>query len=90
MFYCYHHRRSPHLLSNCCVLVLPPPALPAFTRGYANVALLLNCDAMHYVMNLVLARGLAKRSKSWSETQYEKVGLISLILQSVACYVLER
>ncbi|KAI0239314.1 E3 ubiquitin-protein ligase UBR2 [Lamellibrachia satsuma] len=60
---------------------LPPPVPPPFAAGYIPVTKLLHSDLLLYLLRILLKRTAAKRSRSWSETQFEKVlHLIGLAL----------
>ena len=56
-------------------LALPPPVPPRFTPQFQSVINLLQCDVMIYIMELILSRTVATRSRSWSEAQMERVSL---------------
>lgn len=53
----------------CC----PPPSLPLFSDAFANIANLMQCDIMFYIMRLILDRTVNLRSRSFSEAQLHKV-----------------
>lgn len=53
----------------CC----PPPSLPFFSEAFASVANLMQCDAMFYIIKLILERTVNLRSRSFSESQLHKV-----------------
>ncbi|KAL4237392.1 hypothetical protein ACF0H5_002110 [Mactra antiquata] len=52
---------------------LPPPVPPKFTPQFAPIVNLLQSDVMIYLMELILGRAAATRSRSLSETQLERV-----------------
>ena len=63
------------------ILALPPPVPPRFTPQFQSVINLLQCDVMIHIMELILARTVATRSRSWSEAQMERIlHLIGLAL----------
>lgn len=57
-------------LPECC----PPPALPKLAPPFSIVANLLQCDAALHVLKCVLERAHDLRARSFSETQFHKVG----------------
>ncbi|XP_053394416.1 E3 ubiquitin-protein ligase UBR2-like isoform X2 [Mercenaria mercenaria] len=60
---------------------LPPPVPPKFQPQFAPIVNLLQCDVMIYLMELILSRAAASRSRSLSETQLERIlHLIGLAL----------
>ncbi|XP_060594831.1 E3 ubiquitin-protein ligase UBR2-like isoform X1 [Ruditapes philippinarum] len=52
---------------------LPPPVPPKFKPQFAPIMNLLQCDVMIYLMELILTRAAATRSRSLSETQLERI-----------------
>ncbi|XP_052769327.1 E3 ubiquitin-protein ligase UBR2-like isoform X1 [Mya arenaria] len=52
---------------------LPPPVPPKFKPMFAPIVNILQCDVMIFLMELVLSRAAAVRSRSLSETQLERV-----------------
>lgn len=60
---------------------LPPPEPPQFCDIFSTVPKLLSCDVMIHIMELILTRTAAQRSRSWSEAQFERIlHLIGLAL----------
>ncbi|XP_074663047.1 E3 ubiquitin-protein ligase UBR2-like [Tubulanus polymorphus] len=60
---------------------LPPPYPPPFSQAFSTIVNLLHCDVMIYLIKIILKRTAATRSRSWSETQFEKtLHLIGLAL----------
>lgn len=53
----------------CC----PPPSLPLFSDAFANIANLMQCDIMFYIIKLILERTVNLRSRSFSESQLHKI-----------------
>uniref|UniRef100_A0A0L8GI50 E3 ubiquitin-protein ligase n=1 Tax=Octopus bimaculoides TaxID=37653 RepID=A0A0L8GI50_OCTBM len=89
--YFYHYSRSEQSKSEESQMkkkkqagedrALPPPAPPRFCKLFAGVRNVLSCDVMIHIMTIVLSRTAAERSRSWSETQFERVlHLIGLAL----------
>ncbi|XP_061173944.1 E3 ubiquitin-protein ligase UBR2-like isoform X1 [Saccostrea echinata] len=60
---------------------LPPPVPPRFTSQFERISNLLQCDVMVHILSLILQRSVATRSRSWSETQLDRIlHLIGLAL----------
>ncbi|XP_048736873.2 E3 ubiquitin-protein ligase UBR2-like isoform X4 [Ostrea edulis] len=60
---------------------LPPPVPPRFAPQFVQIVNLLQCDVMIHILSLILQRSVAMRSRSWSETQLDRVlHLIGLAL----------
>lgn len=60
---------------------LPPPVPPKFTPQFAQISNLLQSDVLVHILSLILQRSVAVRSRSWSETQLDRVlHLIGLAL----------
>jgi len=83
--YFYHYSRSEQvkseeserkrrkLANDSSPAVLAAPELPEFVGAFKGVLRLLKCDVVLYALRLVLSRSTSKWSKSWSESQLEKV-----------------
>ncbi|XP_060067571.1 E3 ubiquitin-protein ligase UBR2-like isoform X1 [Ylistrum balloti] len=52
---------------------LPPPNPKKFKQNFQPITNLLQCDMMLYLMHLLLQRTAAKRSRSWSEGQLDRI-----------------
>jgi hypothetical protein len=52
---------------------LPPPVPPRFASQFVHIVNLLQCDVMIHILSLILQRSVAVRSRSWSETQLDRV-----------------
>ncbi|XP_021345433.1 E3 ubiquitin-protein ligase UBR2-like isoform X2 [Mizuhopecten yessoensis] len=52
---------------------LPPPVPQEFKQNFQPITNLLQCDLMLYLMHLLLQRTAAKRSRSWSEGQLDRI-----------------
>lgn len=60
---------------------LPPPDPQKFKKNFKTIKNILQCDVMLYLMHLLLSRTAAKRSRSWSEGQLDRIlHLIGLAL----------
>ena len=63
------------------ILALPPPVPPPFTAQFQPILGLLQCDVMLHIMELILSRTVATRSRSWSEAQLERVRNLVLCIE---------
>nr|KAG5712905.1 hypothetical protein BaRGS_007502 [Batillaria attramentaria] len=52
---------------------LPPPVLPKFRPQFSPILRLFYSDVMMQILNTILSRTSAARSRSWSEAQFERV-----------------